>query len=82
MYGQAMRSIASGVKEKSGTCSITESARALWGRYTWWGVPVRVGVVHKRGDSNIDRDQKVWSQNKGENKVRETNSPNCFTIVY
>jgi len=29
-----------------------------------------------------DGDQKVWSQNKGESKVREVISPNCFTIVH
>jgi len=32
--------------------------------------------------SGDDGDQKVWSQNKGESKVREAKSPNCFTIVH
>ena len=31
---------------------------------------------------NVDGDQKVWSQNKGESKIREVKSSNCFTIVY
>ena len=29
-----------------------------------------------------DGDQKVWSQNKGESKVREMKSPSCFLIVH
>jgi len=29
-----------------------------------------------------DRDQKVWSRNKGKSKVREAKSPSCFTIVH
>jgi len=29
-----------------------------------------------------DGDQKVWSWNKGESKVREAKSPSCFTIVH
>jgi len=31
---------------------------------------------------HVDGDQKVWSRNKGESKVREAKSPNCFTIVH
>jgi len=31
---------------------------------------------------STDGDQKVWSWNKGESKVREAKSPNCFTIVH
>ena len=31
---------------------------------------------------DADGDQKVWSQNKGESKVREMKSPNYFTIVH
>jgi len=31
---------------------------------------------------NVNGDQKVWSWNKGESKVREAKSPSCFTIVH
>jgi len=31
---------------------------------------------------HADRDQKVWSRNKDESKIREMKSPNYFTIVH
>ena len=53
MCGRATKDAARRVEEESGICLTTKGAGALWGGYSRWGIPVRVGVVHKRGYSVI-----------------------------
>jgi len=53
MYGHATKGAAKGVEEESGTCPMTEGAGALWRGHSRWGMPIRVGVVYKGGDSII-----------------------------
>ena len=51
--GHATKGAAKGVEEESSTCPMTEGAGALWRGHPRWGMPIRVGVVYKGGDSII-----------------------------
>jgi len=51
--GHTTKSVAKRVEEKSGACPMTKSTETLWRGHSRRGIPVRVGVVYKEGDSVI-----------------------------
>jgi len=51
--GRATKGAARRVEEESGACLTMKGAGALWRGHSRRGMPVRVGVVHKRGYSVI-----------------------------
>jgi len=52
-YGYATKSAAKRVEEKSGAHPIMKSTGTLWRGHSRQGIPVRVGVVYKGGDSVV-----------------------------
>ena len=53
IYGHATKSTEKRVEEKSGAHPMTKSAGTLWRGHSRRGMPVRVGVVYKGGDSVV-----------------------------
>ena len=51
--GHTSKGAAKGVEEESGARPTTEGTGALWREHPRWGMPIRVGVVYKGGDSII-----------------------------
>ena len=60
--GHATKGAAKGVEEESSIRPTMEGTGALWRGHPRWGMPIRVGVVYKGGDSVICGVQKMQTE--------------------